>query len=138
MPQPPFQNDPRSQDLPHSHTLRPQTGSFTVYGSPTVLLVTRPEEILPALSQCKPVLIDIPAVQWRLSILATLARIKKYGGVLAFWLFLGLAHWLLNSWLDANVPDKTHIFPDWAKFNFQRQPDNKVIITPIESKLSGV
>jgi hypothetical protein len=130
MPQPPFQNDPRSQDLPPGHTLRAQTGSYTVYGSPAVLLVTRPEEILPALSQHRPVLIDIPTVQWRLSLLAT---IGKYGGKLAWWFIsLVLAPWLLTSWLDAQLPNKDYLVPDWAKFHFQRQPDNKVIIIPIE------
>ena len=130
MPQPPFQNDPRSQDLPSGHFARPQAGSFnTVPGSPPVLLVTRPEEILPALSQGKPVLIDIPAVQRRLSILAT---VQKWGGSSGRWLISFLAGWLLGMWLDVNLPDKNRIIPDWAKFNFQRQPDKKVIITPIE------
>ena len=123
MPKPAFQNDPRSQALPPGHFVRPRAAS------PLVLLVTRPEDILPALSQGKPVLIDIPAFQWRLSILA---RAQKWGGSLGRWLISLLLGWMLTNWLDANLPDKNHPVPDWAKFNFQRQPDNKVIITPIE------
>lgn len=123
MPEPPFQNDPRSQDLPPR--LNAGTGSFSVLGSPAVLLVTRPEEIPAALAQGKPVLIDIPAFQWRLSLLAT---VQKWGGSFAWWLVNLLATLLLTQWLLAQGLS----VPDWAKFKFERQPDNKVILSPQE------
>jgi hypothetical protein len=64
MPLPPFQTDPRTQKLPDQLATRP-VGS--VQGSPAVLLVTSLEAIPAALAQGKPVLIDIPAFQWRAS-----------------------------------------------------------------------
>src|SRR5215831_16631990 len=125
MPQPPFQNDMRVQNLP------PRTSNADVgfvHGSPWVLLVTRPQQIPAALAQGKPVLIDIPAVQWRLSLLAT---IRKWGGWLALWMINFLATFLLTQWLKAQLPNSDYV-PDWAKFNFLRQPDNKVILSPHE------
>jgi len=96
-----------------------------VQGSPAVLLVTSPQQIPAALAQGKPVLIDIPAVQWRLSLVAT---IQEWGGNFAWWLVKLLATFLLTQWLSAQGLSA----PDWAKFNFQRQPDNKVILSPHE------
>src|SRR5262249_22657007 len=119
MPEPPFQSDPRSQALPPRP---PYTPTSFVQGSPAVLLVTRPEELPAALAQGKPVLIDIPAVQWRLSLLAT---VQKWGGKLAWWIVNLLATFLLTQWLRAQLPNSDYV-PDWAKFNFQRQPDNKI------------
>jgi hypothetical protein len=128
MPEPPFQTDMRSQNLP-PQTLRAGTGSINVQGSPTVLLVTRPEEIPAALAQGKPVLIDIPAFQWRASLLATVQGAGKLG----WWIFKLLATLLLTQWLNAQFPNtKDYLIPDWAKFNFQRQPDNKIILSPHE------
>jgi hypothetical protein len=125
MPLPPDQNDMRSQDLPPQATLDAGTGSLSVQGSPAVLLVTHPGQIPAALSQGKPVLIDIPAFQWRASLLAT---ILKWGGR---WLVGFLAAWWMGHWLDAQLPNKDYVVPDWAKFNFERrQPDNKVILNP--------
>jgi hypothetical protein len=97
-----------------------------------LLIVTRPEEI-PAtlaqgLAQRQPVLINIPDFQWRLSLLAT---IRKWGGRLAWWLVSFLATFLLTQWLKAQLPNSNYV-PDWAKFNFLRQPDNKVILSPHE------
>jgi hypothetical protein len=90
-----------------------------------IVTVTRPEEIPAALAQGKPVLIDIPAVQWRLKLLAT---ILKWGGM---WLVGFLTHWWLGHWLDAQLPNKDYLVPDWAKFHLEpRQPDNKVILRP--------
>jgi hypothetical protein len=90
-----------------------------------IFTVTRIEEIPAALAQGKPVLIDIPAVQWRLSLLAT---ILKWGGK---WLIGFLAAWWLGHWLDAQLPNKDYVVPDWTKFNFERrQPDNKIILNP--------
>jgi hypothetical protein len=123
MPEPPFQNDMRTQGLPPR--LRAETGSFSMQGSPAVLLVTRPEEIPAALAQGRPVLIDIPAFQWRASLLAT---VQKWGGEFGWWLVKTLAALLLTQWLLAQGLS----VPDWAKFNFVRQPDNKVILSPHE------
>jgi hypothetical protein len=50
MPEPPFQNDPRSQDLP-PRTLYAEAGSRSIQGSPAVLLVTRPAQLPDALRQ---------------------------------------------------------------------------------------
>jgi hypothetical protein len=98
---------------------------FAGSGSLAILRVTRPEEIPSALAQGKPVLIDIPAFQWRASLLAT---IQKWGGSFAWWLVKLLAGLLLTQWLLAQGLS----VPDWAKFNFVRQPDNKVILSPHE------
>jgi len=88
-------------------------------------VVTRPEEIPAALAQGKAVLIDIPAVQWRLSWLATIA---KLGGM---WLVGVLAHLWLGMWLDAQLPYKDYLVPDWTKFHLERrQPDSKIILNP--------
>jgi len=93
------------------------------------LTVTRPEEIPAALAQGiterKPVLIDIPAFQWRASLLAT---VQKWSGEFGWWLVKALATLLLGQWLLAQGLS----VPDWAKFNFVRQPDNKVILSPHE------
>jgi hypothetical protein len=94
------------------------------FGRPT-LTVTSLQQISAALAQGKPVLIDIPAVQWRLSLLAA---IQERGGNFAWWLVKLLATVLLTQWLLAQGVS----VPDWAKFNFQRQPDNKIIISPHE------
>jgi hypothetical protein len=131
MPEPPFQNDPRSQGLPPRQQFAAANlaGTSSFIASAAILTVTRPEEIPAALAQGKPVLIDIPAVQWRLSLLAT---VRKWGGKLAWWIFNLLATWLLTQWLYAQLPTKDYLGPDWAKFNFERQPDNKVILRPQE------
>jgi len=129
MPQPPFQNDMRVQNLP------PRTSNADVgfvHGSPWVLLVTRPQQIPAALAQGKPVLIDIPAVQWRLSWLATLAAILGWTGKFGLWLVGVLAHLWLGMWLDAQLPYKDYLVPDWTKFHLERrQPDSKVILIRI-------
>jgi len=128
MPQPPFQNDMRVQNLP------PRTSNADVgfvHRSPWVLLVTRPQQIPAALAQGKPVLIDIPAVQWRLSWLATLAAILGWTGKFGLWLVGVLAHLWLGMWLDAQLPYKDYLVPDWTKFHLERrQPDSKVILIP--------
>ena len=128
MPQPPFQNDMRVQYLP------PRTSNADVgfvHGSPWVLLVTRPQQIPAALAQGKPVLIDIPAVQWRLSWLATLAAILGWTGKFGLWLVGVLAHLWLGMWLDAQLPYKDYLVPDWTKFHLERrQPDSKIILNP--------
>ena len=128
MPQPPFQNDMRVQNLP------PRTSNADVgfvHGSPWVLLVTRPQQIPAALAQGKPVLIDIPAVQWRLSWLATLAAILAWTGKFGLWPVGVLAHLWLGMWLDAQLPYKDYLVPDWTKFHLERrQPDSKVILNP--------
>ena len=130
MPEPPFQTDMRSQRLPPRPQAHSVSAVFAGTGSLTAILtVTRPEEIPTALAQGRPVLIDIPAFQWRLSLLAT---VRKWGGKLAWWIFNLLATWLLTQWLNAQLPDKGYLIPDWAKFNFQRQPDNKIILSPHE------
>jgi hypothetical protein len=102
-------------------------------GRPT-LTVTRPEEIPAALAQGiaerRPVLIDIPAFQWRASLLAAVQK-RKWLGKFAWWLFNFLATFLLTQWLLAqglSVP----AVPDWAKVNFVRQPDHKVSLSPLE------
>jgi hypothetical protein len=95
MPLPPFQTDPRTQKLPPELAMHPV--GF-VQGSPAVLLVTSLQQIPAALAQGKPVLIDIPAVQWRLSLLAT---IQEWGGSLGWWLVKLLATFLLTQWLSA-------------------------------------
>src|SRR5262245_53071350 len=109
MPLPPFQTDMRSQNLP-PQTPPAGSGSYSYQGSPAVLLVTRPEEILAALSQGKPVLIDIPAFQWRASLLAT---VQKWGGEFGWWIVKTLAALLLTQWFLAQGLS----VPDWAKFN---------------------
>jgi len=128
MPQPPFQNDMRVQNLP------PRTSNADVgfvHGSPWVLLVTRPQQIPAALAQGKPVLIDIPAVQWRLSWLATLAAILGWTGKFGLWLVGVLAHLWFCMWLDAQLPYKDYLVPDWTKFHLERrQPDSKIILNP--------
>jgi hypothetical protein len=129
MPEPPFQNDMRSQGLPprtNIHATMHLTESPDSFSA--ILMVTRVEEIPAALAQGKPVLIDIPAFQWRLSLLAA---IRKWGGKLGWWIFKLLATWLLTQWLNAQLPNNDYA-PDWAKFNFLRQPDNKVILSPPE------
>jgi hypothetical protein len=129
MPEPPFQNDMRSQGLPprtNIHATMHLTESPDSFSA--ILTVTRPEEIPAALAQGKPVLIDIPAFQWRLSLLTT---IRKWGGRLALWIVNFLATFLLTQWLKAQLPNSDYV-PDWAKFNFERRPDNKVILSPHE------
>jgi hypothetical protein len=79
--------------------------------SAAILTVTRPEEIPAALAQGKPVLIDIPAFQWRAS---WLASIQKWGGKLGWWFFNFLATFLLTQWLNAQGVS----VPDWAKLIF--------------------
>jgi hypothetical protein len=97
------------------------------------LLVTHPEQIPAALAQGiterKPVLIDIPAFQWRASLLAT---VQKWGGKFGWWLILFLVGWWLSHWLDAQLPNQYYPVPDWAKFDFLRQPDHKIILSPHE------
>jgi hypothetical protein len=117
MPEPPS-NPPDRITFTMQATETPDSAQF-------FLVVTRPEEIPAALAQGKPVLIDIPAFQWRASILAT---IQKWGGDFAWWLVKLLAGLLLTQWLLAQGLS----VPDWAKFNFVRQPDNKVILSPHE------
>jgi len=123
----PFQPNMLAENLP------PRTSNADVgfvQGSPWVLLVTSPQQIPAALAQGKPVLIDIPAVQWRLSWLATLATILGWNG-LGGWLISFLAAWWLGMWLEAQLPNKDYLVPDWTKFHFERrQPDNKVILNP--------
>jgi hypothetical protein len=116
----------------------PATAVFAGSGSLTALLltVTRPEEIPAALAQGlaqrQPVLINIPAFQWRLSWLATLATILKWSGKFGWWLVDALAKFWLGFWLSAQLPNKDYVVPEWTKFNFVRQPDNKVILSPHE------
>ena len=131
MPEPPFQNDMRNQALPPR--AQPATAGFVGSGSLTALLltVTRPEEIPAALAQGKPVLIDIPAVQWRLSWLAKLAAILGWTGNFGLWLVGVLAHLWLGMWLDAQLPTKDYLVPEWTKFHLERwQSDHKVILNP--------
>ena len=127
MPEPPYQTDMRTQGLPPRPPMaHPASAVFAGSGSLTAILtVTRPEEIPAALAQGKPVLIDIPAVQWRLSLLAT---VQKLRGKVGWWLFDFLVKLLLTQWLLAQGLS----VPEWAKFNFERQPDNKVILSPHE------
>ena len=65
MPKPPRRTNIRSQGRP-PRTLHTETGSFTVQGSPAVLLVTNPSQLPVALSQYeKPVVIEnAPANAW--------------------------------------------------------------------------
>jgi hypothetical protein len=115
--------------MPETHALTAQ--DFTLgpldFGRPT-LAVTRAEEIPAALAQGKPVLIDIPAVQWRLSLLATL---QKWGGKLGWWIINLLATLLVTQLLKVQLPNSDYV-PDWAKFNVHRQPDNKIILSSHE------
>src|SRR5262245_4931871 len=128
MPEPPFQHDMRSQGLP-PQPQRTLHASISVQGSPAVLLVTSAQQIPAALAQGiaerRPVVIDIPAFQWRASL------VQKWSGKLAWWLFNLLATWLLTQWLDAQLPTKDYA-PEWAIFNFLRQPDHKIILSPNE------
>ena len=126
MPEPPFQNDMRSQGVPPRPVIHATMHARETPDSLVVLLtVIRPEEIPAALAQGKPVLIDIAAVQWRLSWLAAIA---KWGGM---WLVGFLMHWWLGHWLDAQLPSKDYLVPDWTKFHLERrQSDNKVILNP--------
>jgi hypothetical protein len=134
MPGPPFQNNMQAQNVPQQHWSAASDWSAqaiiagTVPRSAAILTVTRPEEIPAALAQGKPVLIDIPAFQWRLLLLT---QIRKWGGKLAWWIINLLATLLLTQWLKAQLPNSDYV-PDWAKFNFLRQPDNKVILSPHE------
>jgi hypothetical protein len=83
-----------------SFSRRGITLALSIVGETVTLLllltVTRPEEIPAALAQGKPVLIDIPAVQWRLRLLATA---QAWGGDFAWWLVKHLAGLLLTQWL---------------------------------------
>jgi hypothetical protein len=101
-----------------------------------LLIVTRPEEIPAALAQGlaqrQPVLINIPDFQWRLSLLANLATILKWSGKFGLWLVDALAKLWLGLWLSAQLPNKDYVVPEWTKFNFLRQPGNKVILSPHE------
>jgi hypothetical protein len=129
MSQPPFQN-PQFQNpqFPITHHAAVQIATHSTIAA--ILTVVRVEEIPAALSQrSNPVLIDIPEVQRRLS---WLAPVQKWGGRLGRWIFNFLATWLLTQWLNAQLPNKDFLIPDWAKFNFERQPDNKVILKPLE------
>ena len=129
MSQPPFQN-PQFQNpqFPITHYAGVQIATHSTIAA--FLTVVRVEEIPAALSQrSNPVLIDIPEVQRRLS---WLAPVQKWGGRLGRWIFNFLATWLLTQWLNAQLPNKDYLVPDWAKFNLQRQPDNKVILSPHE------
>jgi hypothetical protein len=133
MPEPPFQNDMRSQDLPTRPTAHSISAVFAGSGSLTAnaILVTRPEEIPAALAQGKPVLIDIPAVQWRLAWLATLATILGWSGKFGLWLVDVFAKLWLGMWLNAQLPNKDYLVPDWTKFHLERrQSDSKVILNP--------
>jgi len=112
---------------PLSPSMRAEPATFTVTGQDALLVVTRLEAISAALAQRRPILIDIPAVQWRLRLLA---RVQGWGGRLAGWLFDFLATFLLSMWLTSQLHNFS--IPDWARFNFLSQPDNKVILTPLE------
>jgi hypothetical protein len=130
MPEPPFQNDMRSQSPPPR---RPHMATGFVHGSPAVLLVTSAQQIPAVLArgitERRPVLIDIPAFQWRASLLAT---VQKWSGKFGWWLVLFLVSWWLGHWLDAQLPNQDYLVPDWAKFDFVRQPDHKIILSPHE------
>jgi hypothetical protein len=119
---------PLSQPTPIRATVH-FSGSSGFSASAAILTVTRPEEIPTALAQGiaerRPVLIDIRAFQWRASVLAT---VQKWGGSFAWWLVKLLATFLLTQWLLAQGVS----VPDWAKFNFLRQPNHKVILSPHE------
>src|SRR5438034_4834727 len=102
MPEPPFQNDMRTQGLPPRPPMAHPAGAvFAGSGSLALLTVTRPEEIPSALAQGRPVLIDIPAFQSRASLLATV----QAGGKLGWWIFKWLAALLLTQWLNAQFPN---------------------------------
>jgi len=134
MPEPPFQNDMRSQALP-PQTTHHQVAVNVMSVSVALLTVTRPGEIPAALaqglSQRRPVLIDIPEVQRRLAWLATLATILGWSGKFGLWLVDVFAKLWLGMWLNAQLPTKDYLVPDWTKFHLERQqPDNKVILNP--------
>jgi len=47
------------------------------------------------------------------------------------WLVGVLAHLWLGMWLDAQLPYKDYLVPDWTKFHLERrQPDSKIILNP--------
>src|SRR5262249_43594216 len=102
-PEPSFQNGQRPPDQIIAPSLLEDAD--TVFGV-GIVTVTSPEQIPAALAQGKPVLIDIPAVQWRLSWLVTIA---KWVGM---WLVGFLMHWWLGHWLDAQLPNKDYLVPD--------------------------
>jgi hypothetical protein len=127
MPEPPFQNDMRSQDLPPRPTAHSASAVFAGSGSLIGLLtVTRPEEIPTALAQRQPVLIDIPAVQWGLRRLKT---VQGWGGTLGWFIVKVIVTWLIIQWLNAQVPNTGLPFPDWAKLHLETHGD-KVIVNP--------
>jgi hypothetical protein len=130
MSQPPFQN-PQFQN-PQFPATHHGAAIFVGQGAmAAILTVVRPEEIPAALSQhSNPVLIDIPEVQWRLSWLAYCKTAAKLGGRFGWWVCKVLATILLTQWVNAHLPIQDHLFPDWLKFNFERQPDNKIILRP--------
>ena len=67
MPKPPRRTNIRSQGRP-PRTLHTETGSFTVQGSPAVLLVTSPQQLPAALQQHeKPVVIEKTPANARLT-----------------------------------------------------------------------
>jgi hypothetical protein len=76
------------------------------------VVVTRPEDIPAALAQGKPVLIDIPAVQWGLRSLAT---VQKWSGKLGWWIVKVIATWLIIQWLNAQVPNTGPSLPRLGK-----------------------
>jgi hypothetical protein len=122
MPEPPFQNDMRVQDLP------PRTSNADVgfvQGSPWVL-VTSPQQIPAALAQGRPVLIDISAVQWGLRRLKT---VQGWSGTLGWFIVKVIVTWLIIQWLNAQVPNTGLPFPDWAKLHLETHGD-KVIVNP--------
>jgi hypothetical protein len=127
MPEPPFQNDMRSQGLPPRPTIH-----ATMYATETpdgfiaLLTVTRPEDLPAALAQGKPVLIDISKIQWGLRWLKT---VQGWSGTLGWFIVKVIVTWLIIQWLNAQVPNTGLPFPDWAKFNLETHGD-KVIINP--------
>ena len=92
------------------------------------LTVTNPQQIQAALAQGKPVLINIPAVQWGLRSLAT---VQHWSGKLGWWIVKVIATWLIIQWLNAQLPNTGLPFPDWAKFHLELHGD-KVIVSPHE------
>jgi len=56
------------------------------------------------------------------------SKSTSVGRDFAWWLVKLLAGLLLTQWLLAQGLS----VPDWAKFNFLRQPDNKIILSPHE------
>jgi hypothetical protein len=92
----------------------------------SVSVVTRPEEIPAALAQGKPVLIDIPTIQWGLSGLKT---VQGWSGTLVWWIVRVIATWLIIQWLNAQVPNTGLPFPDWAKLHLETH-GGKVIVNP--------